>query len=81
MKDKLREQISALVDGELDDTEARLLIRRFARDPELGEIWERYHACGDLISGQPGSLAVGDLEVEAVLGPDAGLLGALRLLR
>jgi sigma-E factor negative regulatory protein RseA len=54
MTDKLREQISALVDGELDETEARLLIRRFAGNSELGEVWERYQNCRALIAGLSG---------------------------
>lgn len=50
MSQKLREQLSALMDGELDDNEARFLLRRLSGDPELRGIWERYHRCQSLIS-------------------------------
>lgn len=49
MSQKLREQLSALMDGELDDNEARFLLRRLSGDPELRGIWERYHRCQSLI--------------------------------
>lgn len=50
MSQKLREQLSALMDGELDDNEARFLLRRLSGDPELRSIWERYHRCQSLIN-------------------------------
>lgn len=49
MTEKLREQISALVDGELDEGEARLLVRRFEKDPELRRVWDSYQRCGQLL--------------------------------
>lgn len=50
MTDKLREQLSALVDGELDEGEAKLLVRRFQRDESLKETWDQYQRCGQLLS-------------------------------
>lgn len=50
MSQKLREQLSALMDGELDDNEARFLLQRLSGDPELRGIWDRYHRCQSLIS-------------------------------
>ena len=55
MSEKLHEQISAMMDGELDDGEARLLIRRFEKDPELKAVWDRYQRCGHLMSVSEGS--------------------------
>ncbi|MDQ2068293.1 sigma-E factor negative regulatory protein [Natronospira bacteriovora] len=49
MSERLREQISALMDGELDDGEARLLVRRFEKDPELRDVWDRYQRCARLV--------------------------------
>lgn len=49
MTARLNEQLSALVDGELDAGEARLLVRRLSSDPELRTAWERYHRCGELL--------------------------------
>ncbi|MCP1726669.1 negative regulator of sigma E activity [Natronospira proteinivora] len=50
MTDKLREQLSALVDGELDEGEAKLLVRRFERDNSLKEVWDRYQRCAQLLN-------------------------------
>lgn len=49
MGSRIHEQISALVDGELDPGETKLLLRRFAQDPELKAAWERYQRCGELV--------------------------------
>ena len=45
--DKLREQISALVDGELPDGEHELLLRRFGVERSLSLHWERCHLIGE----------------------------------
>jgi sigma-E factor negative regulatory protein RseA len=47
MMDKLREQISALVDDALPDGEHELLLRRFAVEKSLRVCWERYHLIGE----------------------------------
>lgn len=49
MSSRLNEQLSALVDGELDPGEARLLVKRLSEDPELLASWERYHRCSELL--------------------------------
>lgn len=38
-----REDLSALMDGELGAESARFLLRRMARDPELARAWSRWH--------------------------------------
>ncbi len=43
MSEQLREQLSALMDGELDPDGARFLLRRIAADADLKRRWERQH--------------------------------------
>ena len=45
--EKLREQVSALVDGELPDGEHELLLRRFTVERSLRLNWERCHLIGE----------------------------------
>lgn len=47
----IRQQLSALVDGELERDQARFLIKRLQGDPELSGCWERWHAAGDCLRG------------------------------
>lgn len=52
-----REQLSALVDGELGADEARFLLRRMEHDPELAGCQERWQLLGDVMRGQVPALA------------------------
>lgn len=47
MKDSINEQLSALLDDELDAAEPALLLRQLARDPELRERLSRYQLISD----------------------------------
>lgn len=47
MTERLREQISALADNELPESEHELLLRRFAMEMHLRICWERYHLIGE----------------------------------
>lgn len=47
-----RQQLSALMDGELPADEARFLLRRLQHDHELAGCWERWQLCGDVLRGQ-----------------------------
>jgi len=47
-----RQQLSALVDGELAPDEARFLLRRLEHDTELSGRFERWQLCGDVLRGQ-----------------------------
>ncbi|MGA7801178.1 MAG: sigma-E factor negative regulatory protein [Gammaproteobacteria bacterium] len=49
MTDRLKEQISAMVDDELPAAEQELLIARMARDPELRDCWGRYSLISDAL--------------------------------
>lgn len=46
-----RQQLSALVDGELNADESRFLLRRLAHDDELAGCHERWQLCGDVLRG------------------------------
>ncbi len=46
-----RQQLSALVDGELNTDESRFLLRRLAHDEELAGCHERWQLCGDVLRG------------------------------
>ncbi|HEL5041801.1 TPA: sigma-E factor negative regulatory protein, partial [Stenotrophomonas maltophilia] len=57
MDQRHREQLSALVDGELGADEARFLLRRMEHDPELAGCQERWQLLGDVMRGQASALA------------------------
>ncbi len=46
-----RQQLSALMDGELLADEARFLLRRLQHDHDLAGCWERWQLCGDVLRG------------------------------
>lgn len=45
----MKEQISALLDGEADDLERERALRAMQSDPELNATWGRYHLLGTAI--------------------------------
>lgn len=47
-----RQQMSALMDGDLAADEARFLLRRLQHDQDLAGCWERWQLCGDVLRGQ-----------------------------
>lgn len=47
MNEQIREQLSALYDGELPAVEHALLLERLARDPALRAHWSQYQLVGD----------------------------------
>lgn len=57
MTDRIREQISALLDGELPADEVSLLVRRLERDPALRRTFGRYVLAGEALRSQGGPLA------------------------
>ena len=50
--EQLRESLSALLDGELNATEAAFLIKRMAHDDELNAQWQRFQGIGEVLRGQ-----------------------------
>lgn len=57
MTDQIREQVSALLDGELSQDEMGLLIRRMERDPELRGSFGRYSLIGEALRAPGGEVA------------------------
>ncbi|MBN6150835.1 hypothetical protein JR065_10820 [Xanthomonas sp. AmX2] len=47
-----RQQLSALIDGELPADEARFVLRRLQHDEELSGCHERWQMCGDILRGR-----------------------------
>jgi len=52
LDEKIREQLSAWMDGELPADEARFLERRLANEPELREQWHRMQLASSCMKGQ-----------------------------
>ncbi|HEY9254277.1 MAG TPA: RseA family anti-sigma factor, partial [Stenotrophomonas sp.] len=55
-----RQQLSALIDGELPADEARFLLRRLQHDEELSGCHERWQLCGDVLRGMASAPAPAD---------------------
>lgn len=51
MIDKVNDQLSALLDDELNERECELLLTRLSKDPQLREVWGRYSLIGDCMRG------------------------------
>ncbi len=47
----IHEQLSALIDGELERDSARFLLRRIGHDAELAARWDRWHRYGETMRG------------------------------
>ncbi len=52
MSDLLREQLSALMDGELPHEECELLVKRISNSADLARSWHAYHLIGDALRDQ-----------------------------
>ncbi|MGE8220799.1 MAG: sigma-E factor negative regulatory protein [Stenotrophomonas acidaminiphila] len=68
-----RQQLSALVDGELATDEARFLLRRLEHDDELSGCQERWQLLGDVLRGQACAPAPAgfDRRIRAAIAADA----------
>lgn len=62
-----RQQLSALIDGELSADQARFLIRRLEHDQELSACQERWQIAGDVLRGQLGAVAPADFAARVAL--------------
>lgn len=82
MSDLLKEQISALADGELSGDETELLLKRLQTDNELRKTWESYHLTGDAM--RQGLATVHDRnfadKVMKAIEPDSGYVSAITLV-
>ena len=50
--DHHRQQLSAMLDGELPPDQAKFMLRRLEHDRELAACWERWQVCGDVLRGR-----------------------------
>jgi len=67
-----RLQLSAMLDGELGQDEARFLRRRLEHDAELSGCFERWQVCGDVLRGRQVSLLPADFAERIARGIAAG---------
>ncbi len=74
MTDRIREQMSALLDGELPENEVGLLVRRLERDAELRRSFGHYVLAGETLQSPGGVLASAGFaaRVSAAIAADAG---------
>jgi sigma-E factor negative regulatory protein RseA len=52
MSEKLKEALSAVIDGEADEFELRRVLDEIGKDPTLAHCWERYHLIGPVLRGE-----------------------------
>lgn len=55
MNDRMKESLSALVDGEADELEIRRVLNQSEHDDNLREQWGRYQLIGSVMRGEPAS--------------------------
>ena len=72
MTDQIREQMSALLDGELPQDEVGLLVRRMARDAELKRAFGSYVLAGESLRAPGGVLASAGFAARVSAAIDAG---------
>jgi negative regulator of sigma E activity len=71
--DHHRQQLSAMLDGELAPDQARFMLRRLEHDRELAACWERWQVCGDVLRGRHEALLPADFSrrvADAIAGQD-----------
>ncbi len=67
-----RQQLSAMLDGELSPDQARFMRRRLQHDAELSMAFERWQVCGDVLRGRQVSLLPTDFADRVQRGIEAG---------
>ena len=60
LDDHHRQQLSAMLDGELQPDQAKFMLRRLEHDGELAACWERWQVCGEVMRGRQGALLPAD---------------------
>jgi negative regulator of sigma E activity len=58
MSEKLKESLSAVIDGEADEFELRRVLDEMNRDDVLAASWERYHVIGSVLRGERTTIGV-----------------------
>lgn len=72
------EKISALMDGELDERQAREQLSRLAHDEELRRCWHAFHLIGDALRGEHMVSRKFERKVSALLGQEPMVLAPKR---
>ena len=72
MTDRIREQMSALLDGELPRDEVGLLVRRLERDEDLRRAFGSYVLAGEVLRSPSGPLASARFAARVSAAIDAG---------
>lgn len=67
-----RQQLSAMLDGELSPDQARFMLRRLEHDAELAGCWERWQVCGDVMRGRHEAPLPADFAAGIALAINAG---------
>ena len=52
MNEEIKQQLSDLMDGELDSQRRRFLLRRLSDDTQLSAVWSRWHLTRDCLRGE-----------------------------
>lgn len=83
MSEDIREQLSALMDGELGRDERAFLLRRLEHDAELRSLWTRMHLVRDIVTHRPGGapLDLSDRVMREIASADAAGASAPRAAR
>ena len=75
------QDLSALLDGELDAERSRFLMQRLGHDEELRQRWQRWQLVSACLKGQPVQLLPADFSARVLAGlgrPDADAQSPLR---
>lgn len=67
-----RQQLSAMLDGELSPDEAKFMLRRLQHDTDLAACWERWQVCGDVLRGRRNDLLPADFAGRVAMAVGAG---------
>jgi negative regulator of sigma E activity len=79
MTDRIREQMSALLDGELPGDEMGLLVRRLERDEQLRRAFGNYVLAGEALRSPSGPLASARFAAKVSAAIDAGTVEVPRV--
>jgi negative regulator of sigma E activity len=63
-----RQQLSAMLDGELSPDQAKFMLRRLQHDGELAACWDRWQVCGDMLRGHHHALLPSDFAARVARG-------------
>jgi len=68
-----RQQLSAMLDGELSPDEAKFMLRRLEHDVELARCWERWQLCGEVMRGRADGILPSDFAARVAASVQAPL--------